>query len=454
MQGLRAKRAQNQRLSGTQVLAVWLLYQFAAVYATDPSITHLLDISSGNCLESGVVGATDTTTGAADVGSNVTISTACNASQYPQLVFEMTHGGSLRHVASGLQPGLCLQASLDGLIALTEGCNTAFLQWAFYPVNGALAAFHHSATNLCLHPAGESSSVSSGTEVYLTSNCSEPLADFALSPDGILRHQYSGLCVAVNPSAPSTTPPPPPPEGAAAVESASIGSPDAPVLLSAGKDSVQSSTSGQLVAALAVDGNTSSAYGSCATTLSQGAQYWQVDLGDTYQIANVTVINRDVNGTGDPPFSVFVGDEDASSTGSYTVLDNTNCTAYPVQFTANSEVLAVPCTKQGRYVVVKATGGPLVLCEVLVYGYTPDSNGAATESAGNDVTDLVLTSSCTTQFTYTGAGQLELVSTGQCVTASDVLADATGSIYRVPQLTTCNSSSTADMFVWSLFTTS
>lgn len=70
------------------------------------------------------------------------------------------------------------------------------------------------------------------------------------------------------------------------------GSPDAPVLVSAGKDSVQSSTSGQLVAALAVDGNTSSIYGSCATTLSQGAQYWQVDLGDTYQIANVTVINR------------------------------------------------------------------------------------------------------------------------------------------------------------------
>jgi len=71
--------------------------------------------------------------------------------------------------------------------------------------------------------AGESSSVSSGSEVYLTFNCSEPLADFALSPDGILRHQYSGLCVAVNPSAPSTTPPPPPLEGAAAVESASIG---------------------------------------------------------------------------------------------------------------------------------------------------------------------------------------------------------------------------------------
>jgi len=37
-------------------------------------------------------------------------------------------------------------------------------------------------------------------------------------------------------------------------------------------------------------------------------------------------------------------------------------------------------------------------------GYTPDSDGAATESVGNDLTDLVLTSSCTTQFTYTGAG--------------------------------------------------
>ena len=74
---------------------------------------------------------------------------------------------------------------------------------------------------------GESTSLSAGTEVYLTSNCSEPLADFALSADGILRHQYSGLCVVVNPSAPSTTPPPPPPEGGAAVESAAIGMPPA-----------------------------------------------------------------------------------------------------------------------------------------------------------------------------------------------------------------------------------
>ncbi len=64
------------------------------------------------------------------------------------------------------------------------------------------------------------------------------------------------------------------------------------MLLSAGKDSVQSSTSGQLVAALAVDGNVSSEANACATTSPRGAQYWQVDLGDTYQMVNVTVINR------------------------------------------------------------------------------------------------------------------------------------------------------------------
>ena len=71
---------------------------------------------------------------------------------------------------------------------------------------------------------------------------------------------------------------------------------------------------------------------------------------------------------GEPPFAVFVGNEDASSPGSYSVLDNTNCTAYSAQFTANSQVLAVPCTRQGRYVVIKSTIGPLVLCEVSVYG--------------------------------------------------------------------------------------
>lgn len=70
------------------------------------------------------------------------------------------------------------------------------------------------------------------------------------------------------------------------------GSPEAPVLLSAGKDSKQSSTAGGLAAGLANDGDSSSQADTCATTGNQSSQYWQVDLGDVYQIVNVTVLNR------------------------------------------------------------------------------------------------------------------------------------------------------------------
>lgn len=75
-----------------------------------------------------------------------------------------------------------------------------------------------------------------------------------------------------------------------------------------------------------------------------------------------------MNGTGLPPFGIFAGSEAASTPSSYSVLDNTNCTAYSQQFRANGQVLAVPCPRQGRYVVIKATGGPLVLCQVQVFG--------------------------------------------------------------------------------------
>ena len=41
-------------------------------------------------------------------------------------------------------------------------------------------------------------------------------------------------------------------------------------------------------------------------------------------------------------------------------------------------------------------------------GCTPDSSGAATESAGNDVSDLILTNNCENQFSYTGASESSL----------------------------------------------
>lgn len=47
-------------------------------------------------------------------------------------------------------------------------------------------------------------------------------------------------------------------------------------------------------------------------------------------------------------------------------------------------------------------------------GYTPSSGGAATESAGNDVTGLILTSSCSSEFVYTGAGVLLRLAVVHC----------------------------------------
>lgn len=66
------------------------------------------------------------------------------------------------------------------------------------------------------------------------------------------------------------------------------GSPDAPVLVSAGKVTAQRSTYASQTSDLAVDGQSDT----CAVSMPQGAQSWQVDLGDAFQIVNVTVINR------------------------------------------------------------------------------------------------------------------------------------------------------------------
>ena len=56
---------------------------------------------------------------------------------------------------------------------------------------------------------------------------------------------------------------------------------------------------------------------------------------------------RDTQGVGNPPFSIFVGDNDVTTPNTYTVLDNTNCTATSVAFTQNLQALAVPCPPPG-----------------------------------------------------------------------------------------------------------
>lgn len=70
------------------------------------------------------------------------------------------------------------------------------------------------------------------------------------------------------------------------------GSPEAPALLSVGKPSLQSSTAGSQGAGLANDGSLYTNASQCSSTQTAGAQYWQVDLGNTFQLVNISVLNR------------------------------------------------------------------------------------------------------------------------------------------------------------------
>ena len=81
-----------------------------------------------------------------------------------------------------------------------------------------------------------------GTALQLQGTCTDELADFVLTPSGFLRHQYSGLCAALNPSAPGTEPASPAALASqnAAVEDAGVGEASA-VLLPAGNSSPDAS---------------------------------------------------------------------------------------------------------------------------------------------------------------------------------------------------------------------
>lgn len=72
------------------------------------------------------------------------------------------------------------------------------------------------------------------------------------------------------------------------------GSPAEPALLSAGKPSDQSSTDGTQTAALASDGNSATDNSLCSATGTGGGQFWEVNLGGSFQLVNVTVLGRSV----------------------------------------------------------------------------------------------------------------------------------------------------------------
>ena len=85
-----------------------------------------------------------------------------------------------------------------------------------------------------------------GTSVQLQGTCTDELADFVLTPGGFLRHQYSGLCAALNPAVPGTEPASPAALASqnAAVESAGVGEASA-VLLPAGTSSTDAAATHQ-----------------------------------------------------------------------------------------------------------------------------------------------------------------------------------------------------------------
>eukprot|EP00891_Asterochloris_glomerata_P005398 jgi/Astpho2/5398/fgenesh1_pg.00076_%23_6_t len=358
------------------------------------SAFHLQDTSSGRCMDT--------------INGQLTVAAGCNVLSTSKAPREQPPRAAT-HIASGLASPLCLQASLSGLLALTAGCNQQYLQWQAYPASGASAYVNHTVTGLCLYPgSGPGVLPVQGTPVQLQGTCTDELADFVLTPSGFLRHQYSGLCAALNPAAPGTEPASPAALASqnAAVESAGVGSPEAPALLSVGKPSLQSSTAGSQGAGLANDGSLYTNASQCSSTQTAGAQYWQVDLGNTFQLVNISVLNRDTNAVGNPPFQIFAGNSNVSVPGTYTALDGTACEAYPVAFTQPGQVLTTPCSAVARYVVIKSTGGPLSFCEVEVYGYTPVApapGAGAVESVGNVAQQsvLLLSNTCTEQFTFT-----------------------------------------------------
>ncbi len=85
-----------------------------------------------------------------------------------------------------------------------------------------------------------------GTPVQLQGTCTDELADFVLTPSGFLKHQYSGLCAALNPAAPGTEPASPAALASqnAAVESAGVGETSA-VLLPAGNSGTHAAAGSQ-----------------------------------------------------------------------------------------------------------------------------------------------------------------------------------------------------------------
>ena len=147
-----------------------------------------------------------------------------------------------------------------------------------------------------------------------------------------------------------------------------------------GQPAIQSSTTSNLVASLAVSGSNGTGAGQCSQTQdgsSAAPAWWMVDLGVSTDVEGLVVT------TGLPmsDLQISIGDQDSP-------VSNTPC-SQGQQITANTPVAQI-CQGHGRYVsLTRASGNTVSLCRVEVFAAAADaaSGKSVNVSGGSNATD-------------------------------------------------------------------
>lgn len=181
--------------------------------------------------------------------------------------------------------------------------------------------------------------------------------------------------------------------------------------ISIGKSTEQSSMGWSGDSSRAVDANTNGQYShnSVTHTLSEAEAWWQVDLGELYDIETINIWNRtDCCTSRLSEYYVLVSDHAFDSDDLAISKTQTNVKAFYFDSTAGSPTQLVANTS-GRYVRVQLVGNnPLSLAEVEVFGTTATRLAESSADDGNIATN-VLDNNLDTRWSAQGEGQwLEL----------------------------------------------
>ena len=159
-----------------------------------------------------------------------------------------------------------------------------------------------------------------------------------------------------------------------------------PTNLTANKTVSQSSIFGTGAPELAIDGNTDGNYGngSVSQTNSESEAWWEIDLGTSYDIEDITLWNRTDCCSGRlKDFHVFVSDAPFQAQDVTTTLNQSGVVSQFFAGEAGVETI-FSFNTIGRYVRVQKTGGGrLALAEVEIVGCCPQGqvcNGSANQT--------------------------------------------------------------------------